>query len=116
MSEALEVEEGLEDPSPIKYASPEKDHELESPDVSWHAYASCKGLEAKVFFGDGKVGGSKMRSAGKREAIRICKGCPVRIQCLKYAVFNNMEYGIWGGYDMRELKGSGRKSLAKRIK
>lgn len=108
-----ELEEGAQAPSTT--ISPERDHELVSPDTSWHQYASCKGLETSVFFGDGKVGGSKMRSVGKRNAIRICQGCPVRIQCLKYAVLNNMEWGIWGGYDMRDLKGSGRKELAKRI-
>lgn len=114
MSETLEVEEGAQALPPTIH--PEKDHELVSPDTAWHQYASCKGMETSVFFGDGRVGGSKNRSVGKRNAISICKGCPVRIQCLKYAVLNNVEYGIWGGYDMRELKGSGRRELAKRIK
>lgn len=114
MSEALEVEEGAQALPPT--ISPEKDHVLAFPDTSWHIYASCRSSDLRLFFGDGKQGGSKERGKTKQEAIAICKGCPVRIKCLKYAVLNDVEYGIWGGYDMRLLKSSGRKKLAQSIK
>lgn len=112
-----EVElEGSQDPSHITYINPEKDHALVFPDTSWHTYASCRGTELRLFFGSGKRGDSRATAKVKEEAISICKGCPVRIKCLKYAVLNDVEYGIWGGYDMGKLKSAGRKKLAQGIK
>ncbi|TMK81786.1 MAG: WhiB family transcriptional regulator, partial [Actinobacteria bacterium] len=31
------------------------------------------------------------------EALSICATCPVRAQCLDYAIRNRETYGIWGG-------------------
>lgn len=27
----------------------------------------------------------------------ICRKCPVRVQCLDYALSNNETFGVWGG-------------------
>lgn len=35
-------------------------------------------------------------------AVAICTGCPVREQCLAYAVEHGIEYGIWGGLTATE--------------
>lgn len=35
-------------------------------------------------------------------AKRICRGCPVRIECLEYALDNNEDHGIWGGLSRQE--------------
>jgi hypothetical protein len=32
----------------------------------------------------------------------MCAMCPVRIECLEYAVANPSIYGLWGGADERE--------------
>jgi WhiB family redox-sensing transcriptional regulator len=29
--------------------------------------------------------------------LAVCKGCPVRIPCLRFAVENEITHGIWGG-------------------
>ena len=31
------------------------------------------------------------------KALRICKGCPVRQECLDHAITHNERHGIWGG-------------------
>jgi len=36
------------------------------------------------------------------EAKKICAGCEVRLECLKYAVEADEQHGIWGGVSRRE--------------
>jgi WhiB family redox-sensing transcriptional regulator len=31
------------------------------------------------------------------KAIRVCRRCPVRQECLSYARRTGTEYGVWGG-------------------
>ena len=41
-----------------------------------------------------------------KKAIAFCKNCPVKTQCLQYALEHNMKYGVWGGtsaYSRRKL-------------
>ncbi|HEY9410657.1 MAG TPA: WhiB family transcriptional regulator [Jiangellaceae bacterium] len=35
------------------------------------------------------------------EAVRVCRSCPVRVECLQYALDNNERWGIWGGVTER---------------
>jgi WhiB family redox-sensing transcriptional regulator len=34
----------------------------------------------------------------------VCWGCPVREQCLAYALDEGLAWGIFGGYDERERR------------
>lgn len=36
------------------------------------------------------------------DAKRLCQSCPIRLQCLDYALGADEEYGIWGGLDPKE--------------
>lgn len=38
-------------------------------------------------------------------ARQLCQSCPIRLQCLEYAVTNGEDYGIWGGMTPREREG-----------
>lgn len=49
----------------------------------WQKQAACHGLKLLFEF-------------NPRQAMKICKSCPVADQCLKYALIYG-EYGIWGG-------------------
>jgi WhiB family redox-sensing transcriptional regulator len=47
------------------------------------------------------------RGESPRPAKKVCRECPVRAECLKYALDNNESFGIWGGTsekDRRKLK------------
>lgn len=35
-------------------------------------------------------------------AKRVCQQCPVRMQCLEYALANREAWGVWGGLSTRE--------------
>lgn len=38
------------------------------------------------------------------KAIEICQSCPVREQCLEYAVTTHQNHGIWGGMFERQRR------------
>ncbi len=49
----------------------------------------CRGMCIEVFYpGRGETAGP---------ARQVCTQCPVRQQCLEFAVSNRIVYGIWGG-------------------
>jgi len=58
---------------------------------SWQYKARCRSLsiDPEIFFP--QLGGSI------REAIRVCEPCPVRLECLEYALRIDERYGVWGG-------------------
>lgn len=47
--------------------------------------------------------------AAQREAARLCRGCPVQMECLADALDNQVEFGVWGGLTERQ-----RRALLKR--
>jgi WhiB family redox-sensing transcriptional regulator len=71
----------------------------------WQRRAACRrpGVDPEAFYPD--KGGST------RAAKRICNGdgrdrwpCPVRAQCLDYALANDDRFGVWGGLSERERR------------
>lgn len=36
------------------------------------------------------------------EAKAVCRRCPVRMECLGYALTNHIDYGVWGGMNEHE--------------
>jgi WhiB family redox-sensing transcriptional regulator len=59
---------------------------------SWQDDANCKGADIDLFF--------SLDEADQREALELCKACPVQRECLRDAIETREMYGIWGG--MRE--------------
>ena len=67
----------------------------------WTADAACSGAEPSVFFVDhGRSG---------EEAKAICHGCPVRSECLDYALENRERFGIWGGMTEKQRRAEARR-------
>lgn len=66
--------------------------------------ALCGQTDPELFFAEQQ--GTGTINAAKR----ICNECPVRIDCLEWALKNDERYGVWGGTTPRErarLKGQG---------
>ena len=74
-------------------------HQTPTPlDIStgWMSNAACRERAPSQFFpSDG---------AGAGVAKRMCAACPVRKDCLEYALFFRIEHGIWGGCSERARK------------
>jgi WhiB family redox-sensing transcriptional regulator len=69
-------------------------HEWSFP--PWVDQALCAQVDPEIFFPD--KGGST------REAKAVCRACPVRLQCLEYALANSERFGIYGGLAERERR------------
>jgi WhiB family transcriptional regulator, redox-sensing transcriptional regulator len=65
-------------------------------ELRWQDRALCAQTDPEAFFPE--KGGST------REAKRICTTCPVRDECLEYALGNDERFGIWGGLSERERR------------
>ena len=64
--------------------------------TAWQYNALCAQTDPEAFFPE--KGGST------REAKSICAKCPVREQCLDWALDNDERFGIWGGLSERERR------------
>ncbi len=47
-------------------------------------------------------------------AKKLCQGCPVKLQCLEYALNANETIGVWGGLSVLERKRLKRARLSRR--
>lgn len=64
----------------------------------WLLSAKCKGLPPDFFYPTPHDLGSL------KQAKQFCSDCPVRIECLEYALANHEDYGVWGGESERSRK------------
>jgi WhiB family transcriptional regulator, redox-sensing transcriptional regulator len=60
----------------------------------WMAEGICAQADPDAWFPE--KGGSTV------SAKRICMGCPVRDECLQYALDHNERHGVWGATSERE--------------
>lgn len=67
---------------------------------SWIDEAACATVvtspENDIFFED--------VLGGPRDAKAICDACPVKRQCLEFALETEQHFGTWGGADENELR------------
>jgi WhiB family redox-sensing transcriptional regulator len=61
----------------------------------WTAQALCNSGDPDLLF---------QRGAAQNVAKLVCRGCPVRTECLADALDNRVEYGVWGGMTERERR------------
>jgi WhiB family redox-sensing transcriptional regulator len=80
--------------------------------MSWQDMAACAGTDTQLFFApDGER--EQEREIRRARAAAICALCPVRQQCLDYALRNSIRHGIWGGLT-REGRARERRRQARR--
>jgi WhiB family redox-sensing transcriptional regulator len=66
----------------------------------WMSQAVCASVDPELWF--------PAREGSSVTAKRICKGfrdrppCPVRLECLEYALRWDERFGVWGGLSERE--------------
>ena len=61
---------------------------------AWQIHAACRDLNPDEFFTE---------SVGRTlEMKAVCSTCPVRDECLSYALERDIRYGVWGGLEPHE--------------
>jgi WhiB family redox-sensing transcriptional regulator len=70
------------------------EHELNLGATPWRQFAMCLGHEPDLWFPIDSDGGAR--------AVSICSVCPVRLDCLAWAIEHNERNGIWGGVSARK--------------
>ena len=76
-------------------------------DHEWREAAACAGRADNRFFPVNEAETSLLRAAKA-----ICSGCPVRLECLDYAIETGQTEGIWGGLTSRERRVTRRERMA----
>ena len=68
----------------------------------WAVFAACRDRDPDVFF--------PATVEEEREAIRICNGCAVNLDCLAFALETKVSFGIWGGLTEKQRRSLRRQS------
>ncbi|MFI5040931.1 MAG: WhiB family transcriptional regulator [Acidimicrobiales bacterium] len=63
---------------------------------TWRQQAACRGLDTEIFF--------PASDADADAAKDVCATCPVRDQCLEWALATRQEDGVWGGLTDNERR------------
>lgn len=69
---------------------------LAEEEQSWAVRAACRGMDPGIFF--------PSTDEEAEEALEVCRTCPVREECLEYALEARERYGIWGGTNERQRR------------
>jgi WhiB family redox-sensing transcriptional regulator len=62
--------------------------------TDWRAAGACLAADPDLFF---PVAAGNAAGRDTARALRICDSCPVKRQCLEFAMRNGEVSGIWGG-------------------
>lgn len=63
---------------------------------AWVTEGLCAQVDPELFFPE--KGGSTRTSKG------VCAACPVRVECLTWALEHDERHGVWGGLSERERR------------
>jgi WhiB family transcriptional regulator, redox-sensing transcriptional regulator len=71
-------------------------------DDEWRKRSACSGGNTNLFFPTKEDHSSCSHQIAMSRL--ICVTCPVRLECLKFALENNEKHGIWGGIVPRDRR------------
>ncbi|MFF3171311.1 WhiB family transcriptional regulator [Streptomyces sp. NPDC057900] len=74
---------------------------------NWRERAACREEDPDLFFPIGATGPALVQT---EEAKAVCHGCPVRAECLRWALENGQDTGVWGGLGETERRALKRRS------
>ena len=70
----------------------------------WQFRAACRGEDASLFFAPGYFERREEKDHREARAKAICARCPVRADCLDYALRIREPHGVWGGMNEQERR------------
>jgi hypothetical protein len=83
----------------------ERPDDPRGPSTLWREFALCVGSDPGLWFSNDSYDAHK--------AVQICSECPVRLDCLGWAIEHDESYGIWGGVPARRRERKRRIPLAR---
>lgn len=83
---------------------------LGNADYSWRSRAICRDTDPDLFFPVGTTGHALVQID---RAKQVCSECPVRVECLEFALETNQDSGIWGGTSEEERRALRRQMAAR---
>jgi WhiB family redox-sensing transcriptional regulator len=78
---------------------------------NWRDHAACRHEDPDLFFPIGTTGPALVQT---RQAEAVCGRCPVRDQCLDWAMETGQTIGIWGGKTEGERRALKRRAGSRR--
>jgi WhiB family redox-sensing transcriptional regulator len=84
--------------------------DIDFEETTWTERSACRDYPTDVFFADLDAPKNSL------EARAICSKCPVKAECLDYAIRHACEYGIWGGTTATERRFMRSEWLRKQLK
>jgi WhiB family redox-sensing transcriptional regulator len=67
----------------------------------WTGEAACAHDDPELFFPEGTAGPALYQAVQARQ---VCRSCPVRTPCLRFALEHSLGFGIWGGTTPEERR------------
>jgi WhiB family redox-sensing transcriptional regulator len=83
---------------------------LANADYTWRNQAICRDTDPDLFFPIGTTGQALVQIDRAKE---VCDVCPVKNDCLEYALETNQDSGIWGGLDEEQRRNIRRQAAAR---
>jgi WhiB family redox-sensing transcriptional regulator len=77
---------------------------MDGQHMGWQYRAACRGEDSNQFFAPNYFERKDEKEAREAKATAICTRCPVRLECLDYALRVREPHGIWGGLNEAERK------------
>lgn len=75
---------------------------LRQTTTQWREYAVCRQVDPDLFF---PIPNSTTGARQAEEAKKVCGTCPVKRQCLSWALEAKQDIGVWGGLTEEERAG-----------
>jgi WhiB family redox-sensing transcriptional regulator len=68
---------------------------------TWRDAAACRSIDPDLFFPIGTTGTALDHIAAAKA---VCGACPVKAECLEFALETNQDSGVWGGASEEERR------------
>ena len=72
--------------------------------IGWQFEAACRGEDSALFFAPNYFEKREEKLGREARAKVYCARCPVRAECLEYALRIREPHGIWGGLNEVERR------------
>lgn len=83
---------------------------LANAQYAWRKHALCRDTDPDLFFPVGTTGQALVQIDRAKD---VCDECPVKADCLDFALETNQDSGIWGGTSEEERRKLRREYVAR---